>query len=717
MSYEFINFPDKIKVKIGVAWLPEFPSTSPAPFLTGDTIILTKVGVTEYDGMGILTYSESGSYGSASPTNRLKIIYSHLIEYSYKALEVYVYDGTEVFVTATYLSEETAYTFDEVFEARLGTSDVEGYFDWDGNTYEYWLNPLMFPYYQPYVFASLSGILSSMTSIAIPFLSNIAKLMNSFGMQSLLSKLPQIGSQGVKDSSNSIGVYAQGIVRSVNNIISSSLQGILKGLNLIDATTISQGSLRSGNAIGSLAMSAIYPTVVWDILLDGVSIKNKILDLSIQISESSIHNSVSLSSSDIKLYQTCNPYIFNGENRITITVGTRTFYFLIEQRTGDRNAFSVFGRSLTALLDAPFSETLDYIMSISDTASNVAQDISGNITTDWNVDDFILNDDFAFNGIRIEGLNLIADSLGAIIRSKDNGNILIRYKLQVRPVNLSSAIPEIEYTADSNLITLDFQENQGTHENIIQVDGKSTEIELPTLEVEDSLTGSTHKIGEDIFIRAFWGVENPPEITEMYSTDGQCKLIKNATTEIKTEIVTFEDGKATTQYPIVSVSNVRWIGMSGGTGATFKKFSNEIYVAETDIRIAEVVYTTVYQRYKISGHVQENIIFVLVINSTDVSIQINMQNSDKEAGSLQKEYIKDKALLAKIGKNYLDDNSYDSFEVFFEAPYNDLATDGKVVSVFDDKILLSGNFLIKDCSIIFSGAKVTNKIRAVKYII
>jgi hypothetical protein len=739
--YSFVDFPDQIKVKIGEGWVIPFPIGFTCLFAYDEEIILKKVSeiYNEESVRGELLYTESGIDEEPSATNRLKIVYFSRMDYEnpnldFKGLMIQtyinaIYGWRDIITEMDLIPDNTAHVFNDIYlmESRFSITefgyvepDLNGFIDLNEFKEKNWLNPALFKSMEAVIEQlPISKTLPSINSIGINITDKYLTSLNSFGIQKRLEKLPSMGIQRSIPAINSIGFYLQKLLTSVNSLGGTVIQKVLRCLNQIDGTNYINKTLPALNAIGSIGQTTIYPTIVaWDIILDGASIKNKIQDLSIQISEFNMHNSFSFNSIDPKLYQTCNPENDRGTHRITITVGARTFYFLVEQRTGNRDLFSVFGRSLTALLDAPFSDILDYTLSSPDSASNVAQDIADTLTVDYDIDDFILPDDFSFNGIRIEGLNLICNTLGAVLRSKDNGDVLLRYLLPVRPVDLSAATPVIEYDSDSNLISLDYQESQGTHENIIQVDGKATDIELPTLEVEDSANGtSSHIIGEDIFVRAFWGVANPPAITEMYSTDGQCKLMSNATTETKIQTVTFEDGKATTQYPITGITAIEWIGKSGGSDATFKKYSSEIYITETDIRLAKITYTTVYQKYKIYGHTKEDIIFVLVVNSSDISIQINMSAADKEAGSIQKDYIKDPALLAKIGRNYLDENSYDKFETTFEAPYNALAVDGAVVSIHDEKILLTGNFLIKDADILFSGPKVTNKIRAVKYII
>jgi len=402
------------------------------------------------------------------------------------------------------------------------------------------------------------------------------------------------------------------------------------------------------------------------------------------------------------------------EMRIEIHVGTRIFYFLLEERTGNYAGFQVSGRSLSAKIDSPYEKEVTFSLQAKEAASSVADTIADIVTLIWSIDDWILPASFTFTSINIEGLVQIAAEAEGIVRSNDAGEIVIRNKYSVRPIDINGNLSVITYTPEDNLIQLDIRETIGTKENIIKVEGYSEEIELPQLEVEDSPNGN-HIKGEDIFIRAYWGTNTPPDISEIYATAGRVNFVSRNNTEEIEEIVTFADGKAQVSKPIASVISTSWIGAGAGA-IECQQFSNELYITEMKARVATIKYRAAYNRYKISGHNVTMLIYVMVINSRfSVAVKVLMGIADKEAQAISKPLLTNSNSAIKAGIAFLDDKKYDTIEIDFVAPYSDLARDGIIIRLEDPQMELYGNCHVRDVTIDFDGPKVTNKITAVKF--
>lgn len=550
--------------------------------------------------------------------------------------------------------------------------------------------------------------------LQIDYIQNVLKILNSFGEQGKLIHSSGIGVNELQKLLFNLGTSSQSIQRNLNSITAASITQINRILTTIEEQNIVQSIHKIIGAMDDLQTTALFLSTAYEIYIDGLPCKSRINSLQISMSESEVHDSFSFNSSDPRLYSQCNPATTKGEMRIEIHVGTRIFYFLLEERSGNHIGFQVWGRSLTAKIDSPHEVETDYSIVSPDSAKDIAETIADTVSLTWQIDDWILPDNFSYRGYPIEGIISIAESVGAICRNDDSGNLIVRYKYPVRPVDIENATPVIEYEPESSLIQLDVKETIGTKENTIEVQGRTEDVELPMLELEEAPSGN-YLIGTDIIVRAYWGTENPPEITEYYSTDGRVRLLSNYKSQTKTETVTFKDGQAISQYPIVRIKKTSWIGRSGGS-VSWKKFSNELYITETKARVAEITYETVYQTYKLYNHNVSTLIFVMVINSKyDVSVRVKMGSADNEASALSKPWLTNSSVAAKAGIAYLDDKKYDTTEINFIAPYNDLAKDGIIVSITDPNVGLSGKCHVRECTIEFNGPKVTNQITAVQF--
>lgn len=749
------SFPDTIKIKIGDGWILPLTPGSYRPFEIGDEITLIPVessreedsGVYDTDGtwqeQGVM-YSEDGTTVAAD-TNRLTIGFygywdGNIISDTYSSYnkEVTVavrrYNYNTTFMTAAYfqafkeffdvteIPNESYYTFLDIYlmESRFGYTSFYNAFVSDygfidpGATEKLWYNSK--------TFAEMSAVSPALPAIGINRIFQplnfdsigIQQIKNGFGIEGRTIISGGFGFQAIQNIKNNIGTFAQSIQKSLNSIFATSINPIFRFKNLIEDKNNQLGINKITGAIGDLNITAVYPVVTYEIYLDGNPIKSKITSLQISMAESSIHNSFTFTSTDTQLYNLCNPVTNYKQMRIEIHVGIRVFLFLLEERSGNYSGFTIWGRSLSAKLDNPYEKETNFSITGKEKASSLAGTLADTVAINFLIDDWIIPETFNYVGLKIDGLLKIAQEVESLLRSDDDGTIVIRNKYPVRPININVTKPAITYNAESNLITLDVAEKIGTKENIIQVQGYAEEIVLPILELEESPNGQL-KRKDDIFVRAYWGTETPPEITEVYATAGKAVKQNSNNSEINEETVTFEDGKATVSKPIVNLISTTWIGQKGND-VDWKKLSNEIYISDLKARVATVKYKTVYDRYRIYGHDVLTLIYVMVINSKySVSIKVLMGNEDKEAQAITKPLLTDNNTAIKAGTAYLDDKKYDSIEIDFEAPYNDLAKDGIIIRLEDPQLELYGNCHIRDCEINFDGPKVTNKIKAVKF--
>jgi hypothetical protein len=508
-------------------------------------------------------------------------------------------------------------------------------------------------------------------------------------------------------------------IQSLLNTLSApieKIQTLLQTLSTGDVTSIQKALIEIAEkdfvigrqkVLQSLqGISTMHPAVGYDIVLDGISIKNKITEVIISNDENNIHNSITIQSIQSNLFWDCNPSDSAGTSRIKVQVGTRQMYFLLEKRSGDEQSFSVWGRSLSAREDSSYAEDVAYSLTEPKSAKSVVEEILTVSSLSWECDDWVLPALFEFEGSPIEGVSQIADVIGAVVRCEDNGTICVRQRFPVRPVDMSSAGVAINYNR-TNLISLDYGNIQGTYYNAIEVMGYTDDVHLPDMQLEES----SPEIGDDVHVRVYWAGKKPSGIIEVYITDGSIILLGEATTETEeAETVTFEDGIASVSKPITSVVSTEWIGDLGGS-ISYEKYSKNIEIANEAYRIAKVIYTTTYSRYYISKHYVEELLALLTFGGeSDVSVIVKMGLGDKFAPALNNPLLTSRHIAVIAGTAWLDTNKYDQKQITLEAPYNDLAIDGALTYINDAEIDCVGNFHIKKSNIVIRGPKIINEL-------
>ncbi len=109
-------------------------------------------------------------------------------------------------------------------------------------------------------------------------------------------------------------------------------------------------------------------------------------------------------------------------------------------------------------------------------ASDIAQDLAGLITVDWKVDDHLYCE-FNIDDYPLNGIQQLAEAIGAIVRSTPDGNLEVRYKFPVRPkdlINRENLKEEPAAILDrySQIVEADYSEEQPQY-NSVEVMGGS----------------------------------------------------------------------------------------------------------------------------------------------------------------------------------------------------------------------------------------------------
>lgn len=440
----------------------------------------------------------------------------------------------------------------------------------------------------------------------------------------------------------------------------------------------------------------------------------EIKDVTITYDQNTVHNSIEIRSNSKSLFRRADPSINAGTERIVVYLGItraspRVLRFLIEDLRGEEGAFTIWGRSVSARNEPPYTKNVDVVLESFTPASSVARNMLSYGSLIWNTIDWNLPDGFEFEGSPIAGIQLIAQSVGAIVRSDDSGNIIVRNKYTVDPSNLQKVGGDVGYDRYDDIYSLSFNIEKGTGENRIEVDGYGPSIETPIIEVEDRTEEGTN-IGADVYIRIYWTGQQKRKIIDKLVTDGVLKDLGENTSRIEDNIIAFENGIGTAQYPVHSGFSGKWLGINAGI-ISYSMYSTELKCPAYNFGVYQATYTTLYHRYLARSH---NVVAILAVLELDEGAGINVIIT-RGPGDLPAKGITDGNLTTiasakQKGLAYLNDKGYDKKVVEIQVPYEEKATDGNIAYVNNAEIDCTGNFYISSVIIEINGPKLANRI-------
>lgn len=446
---------------------------------------------------------------------------------------------------------------------------------------------------------------------------------------------------------------------------------------------------------------------------------NKFKTIEIAYDESNVHNEIRIECNDPDLFEYYDP---SKKPVLNVKIGSRTMKFLLEKREGERKAFELTGISLSVLEDAPYVEDMDFILEDnlsenenSKKASSVASMLVSNCTVEWDVFDWMVPGDFSFSGKPLDGIQLLASEIGAVVRCKDDGNLIVRYKDKNNPT-------KIDYTR-SSILSLSYSIEEETGYNAVRVFGPLSNANTPKMEIEEikEMDGSTRAPykGESCYIRVYWeGNLADISIMDTYVTDGSIQSC-GFTSETVTEVVDFKDGTGNVSKPIHNLISYKTIG-AAIENIKYTQYSTDLFLDfdnedHTNLfRTAYVTYTTMFQRFLLQNHNVERLIAVLFLAAaSEINITVRLSNDLVYGPPIEASYLTSEAALVERGKAWLYEQ-YRKAVCDIDVPYDDNAIDGNIARINDAEIGENGDYRIKSSSILIEGPKVTNTLRIEK---
>jgi hypothetical protein len=529
------------------------------------------------------------------------------------------------------------------------------------------------------------------------------------GVQSLLESI----------AGDPLQIVQSGVL-SIDNITpalkTQSLVTVLEDppAEIISKTTPYVANYRGGlsNYEGTLE-GKIAEAMGYTVWLDGVIVNGSILNGSVSCSLDSVHNSIELNCLGKGLFYKSSPFdaALKGTARITLYIGQRTLTFMLEERSGDETSFKLWGRSLSALEELPYSVpiTTGYALDSPTLASEVAASLLNYRSLTWMATDWVVPTTFQFTGGPLDGVTTLANAIGAVVRSTDDGNLIVLPYYPVRPVFMQGSTPLVQYDRSALLRSLGYQEKRGEGYNAVEVSPFSSGDSPPQMELEETMDGGASPIqGQEVHVRVFWAGRKATDISA-YVTDGEVEALEDDLSyEVTETLLEFREGKTSVQYPIDSLTDVIWIG-DEGDNLDFVQNETELTIDDLEFRVATVRYKTKYSRYRIYNHDVAKLLHVLSYYSRpDEGILVKIDPGDVQAPSITNDLLTDDNAAIACGTAYLDKEYYNTKQFSISAPYQDDAQDGEIVSLEDGEIGCHGNFLILSSQISFEKNKVVN---------
>lgn len=427
-----------------------------------------------------------------------------------------------------------------------------------------------------------------------------------------------------------------------------------------------------------MTRSVIMASIDFEIKLDGAVITHYVQSAKITLNESNPHNTVELSCMSSVLYFDAKEMVELSEKKQIefITDGNQSEFFLLELIDGNARSFQLWGRSLSALYSEEESGNIDYTVEQTDTASNVAKiEIPA---LDWQATDWPFFN-YSFSGSPISIAKRLAEACGAVVRCSLDGSVYVRSIYPTAPIDMPAAAFVCRFD-ESNIFSLSKTNQEGSGFDAIDVQGPATDsnVNEPDIVIE---TGAVK--GGDAFVKVYFPTSVIPELSTTVSA-GDIEYLGLITEVITEEQITFRDGYATSQYPIVSGASFSWIGYNSATIET-TQYSKTVYCSSKEYGVGLLSYTTKYAYFRCFNHDVNVILGQLSFETDTTDIQVALgEGENLNPSAISDELLQTESVAIARGKAELRQNYYDRTNISLTAPLdsdNKSMIDGDLVFI------------------------------------
>jgi len=484
----------------------------------------------------------------------------------------------------------------------------------------------------------------------------------------------------------------------------SVLVAIDNNLNIINNSQVldlanNEGkvSVSSVNDLTDATIISVAHTV--QIILDGADITKYVTEATISSTESNIFDTINISIADGR-----NWNVDVALSEVKVVLNDATYTFLVEEFTGADNKRELWGRSLPAVYDEPWSSASVWSeLNVSaTTAHGLADEIIGTPVT-WQVDDWPLPPKFEVSGTPIMAVQMIAQAAGGIVTaSADSNSITVRRRWPVRSVNMTSA--NILLSRENAIEDVSVDKSEITAYGKVIVHGWEPEDTLPDFELEGEAI-----LGQDAFIRLYWRGPDHPSFTK-WITDGNATFVETVT-EPLTEVVVFDDSSASVNKPIWSFTEFEWLGNDYGDISWLENgYSTNLESSDSPYGVAKVVYNTTYERWKLTNQAVETVQFGVEVTQGSVSAEVIFDSGGIAAGEEKVPLLGSVAACVQYGTAFLDETRISKTATTIIPRTTHLDT-GTVVRVEDEVLGVSTFGKLKSVQTLITATRMTQNVQ------
>jgi len=450
--------------------------------------------------------------------------------------------------------------------------------------------------------------------------------------------------------------------------------------------------------------SPITHTDTWDIRLDGKSIKGFSAGVDVIYQAGAVHNEISVRVISAIAYHNHISAASIGSSQLTLITNAVTETFLFEQVSGFPRDCTLWGRSLSALHDKPYS--YEEIEKSSYMASALASELIDGII--WSAHDWYIPD-YQFTGSEVAAVQDIAETCGAVLRCNLDGGLEVRPRRVVRPVDMDLETPQRIITA-SDMFNPSTDIEAGENINGITVNGLAAEDTDFDVVIESN---PQPVVGGDAYVRLYYQGATPSGVLTSI-TAGYIQYVGRHTESFE-EVVQFSDGFGNTSRPVHSLLSYTYIGDAGGAITAPGNASKTLFCTSENDHIATVLYQTAYLRFACRGaRVAQAIGKILTPLGPDVSANVVFGDGSQIAPDI----ISDNRILdintaVVRATAELDKRAYDMASIKFQTPHDDaLMADGGLMLMDNPRRGISANYYIDEVRRNYRRAKIMSDITA-----
>ncbi|MBF0607686.1 MAG: hypothetical protein HQL61_09085 [Magnetococcales bacterium] len=438
------------------------------------------------------------------------------------------------------------------------------------------------------------------------------------------------------------------------------------------------------------SFTLIQPDTDWDIIIDGISVKDRVLSIDVTCNETNYMDSIELTLVGVEDISGFDPDVTSEsrtEERIELRLPAYSYHFLLEsievKESFAKQGISLHGRQKTALLMEPFAEKVSQVYN-NTLASAIAVELAGDIPITWAVDDYLISQ-MSIDGYPLEAIAELAGAMGGIVRTQKDGSLLVRARYPVRPDRLPTVAPTRIFD-HGNIIAMDISQEQPLYSAVtVQVSKETAASKNYTMQTSGSCAESGQAV--DIYIYK----PNPAAQYRLKASGVISLTSKGQVVETVQEDIDLVGGSGSLSNPVFELVSYSIDGCSGNCELNYTPGDTSVYVDNASCCVLHVRYITKYDHWIATSDREHRVVICAVEdeNAETTAVRCIKGIGSKQANDINNVLVMSPPQARIVGETYLNDNYYKKEKVKIKSVFNDMK-DGDIVTVIDNNKRITG---------------------------